>query len=98
LTNGPRLLQAEVQNLFKNHNLPRVDTLVIAAPATSIVFETPTRRLPADGVAMMPIPARIENVNKLAEGWYLKINYRRGDTDSLLVQSTMRLMSQKLPE
>jgi N-acetylmuramoyl-L-alanine amidase len=55
LTNGPHLLQVDVQNLFKNHNLPRTDTLVIAAPAASIAFETPTSRLPADGVAVMPI-------------------------------------------
>ncbi|MCG3119990.1 MAG: hypothetical protein ALAOOOJD_02552 [bacterium] len=55
LANGPHLLQASVQNLFKNHNLPRVDTLIIAAPTAAIVWDTPTPRLPADGVTMMPI-------------------------------------------
>jgi N-acetylmuramoyl-L-alanine amidase len=59
LTNGPHLLQVEVQNLFKNHNLPRVDTLVIAAPTTSMTFATPTTRLPADGVAMMPVRLKL---------------------------------------
>jgi N-acetylmuramoyl-L-alanine amidase len=59
LANGPHLLQVDVQNLFKNHNLPRLDSLVIAAPATSIAFEAPTLRLPADGVAVMPIRLRL---------------------------------------
>jgi len=55
LRNGPHLLQVDVQNLFKNHNLPRIDTLIIAAPTQSITFEAPTLQLPADGVAMMPM-------------------------------------------
>lgn len=63
LTNGPHLLQVDVQNLFKNHNLPRVDTLVIAAPAASIAFEAPTRLLPADGVAVMPIRLQLADAD-----------------------------------
>lgn len=55
LRNGKHLLQVDLQNLFKNHNLPRVDTLIIAAPTRFIAFETPASKLPADGVAAMPI-------------------------------------------
>ncbi len=55
LANGPHALQVEVQNLFKNHNLPRIDTLIVASPTMATRFETPAQRLPADGVAMMPI-------------------------------------------
>jgi len=62
-TNGPHLLQVAAQNLFKNHNLPRVDTLVVAAPVTSIAFAPPTMRLPADGVAMMPIRLKLADAD-----------------------------------
>lgn len=55
LHNGKHLLQVDLQNMFKNHNLPRVDTLIIAAPTQFITFETPAPKLPADGVAAMPI-------------------------------------------
>jgi N-acetylmuramoyl-L-alanine amidase len=63
LSNGPHLLQADLQNLFKNHNLPRVDTIIVAAPTMAIHFETPTNRLPADGVAMMPIRLKLADAD-----------------------------------
>jgi N-acetylmuramoyl-L-alanine amidase len=79
LTNGPHLLQVDVENLFKNHNLPRVDTLVIAAPATSIAFDAPATRLPADGVAMMPIRLKLFDADRqpVWDGTtvYLQTNY-----------------------
>ena len=80
LTNGPHLLQVEVQNLFKNHNLPRVDTLVIAAPTTSITFEAPTSRLPADGVAMMPIRLKLFDADQQAvwDGATVRLQTNRG--------------------
>jgi N-acetylmuramoyl-L-alanine amidase len=37
----------------------------------------------------MPVAERIEKVNKIPEGWYLKLVYRRWDADSILVQSTI---------
>lgn len=55
LDNGVHLLQVSVQNLFKNHNFPRVDTLIIAAPTDSIVFHVPVAVLPADGRAVIPV-------------------------------------------
>lgn len=55
LRNGEHLLQVDLQNMFKNHNLPRVDTLIIAAPTQFITFEAPSPKLPADGAAAMPI-------------------------------------------
>lgn len=55
LRNGAHLLQVDLQNMFKNHNLPRVDTLVIAASTQSITFEAPALQLPADGIAAMPV-------------------------------------------
>jgi N-acetylmuramoyl-L-alanine amidase len=55
LANGPHFLQVNLQNLFKNHNFPRTDTLIIAAPVDSITFSAPTYRLPADGAALLPV-------------------------------------------
>ncbi|MGH7454668.1 MAG: N-acetylmuramoyl-L-alanine amidase, partial [bacterium] len=63
LSNGPHTLQVDVQNLFKNHNLPRVDTLIVAAPTMAIHFVTPANRLPADGVAMMPIRLKLADAD-----------------------------------
>ncbi|MFQ5633038.1 MAG: carboxypeptidase regulatory-like domain-containing protein, partial [bacterium] len=55
LANGPHLVQVNVQNLFKNHNFPRTDTIIIASPVDSISFNIPSEQLPADGAAIMPI-------------------------------------------
>jgi len=59
LKNGAHFLQAELANLYKNHNFPRTDTLVIAAPTDSIHFTLPQDSLPADGFALMPINLRL---------------------------------------
>jgi N-acetylmuramoyl-L-alanine amidase len=37
----------------------------------------------------LPVAVRIDTVNKLSTGWYMKLNYRRWDSDSILVQSTI---------
>ena len=55
LTNGLHVLQVDLQNMFKNHNFPRLDTLIVAPPVDSIHFITDFDRLPADGVALVPI-------------------------------------------
>lgn len=55
LTNGPHTVQVDLQNLFKNHNFPRIDTLIIASPVDSASFEVPTRILPADDAALLPV-------------------------------------------
>jgi len=80
LANGPHLLQVDLQNLFKNHNLPRVDTLVIAAPAASITFETPAKRLPADGTAMMPIRLKLFDAEQqpVWDGTTVQVQTNRG--------------------
>jgi len=63
LSNGPHLLQVDLQNLFKNHNLPRLDTLIVAAPTMAIQFETIVNRLPADGVAVMPVRLKLADAD-----------------------------------
>lgn len=89
LANGPHLLQVDVQNLFKNHNLPRVDTLVIAAPAANITFETPTQHLPADGVAMMPIRLKLFDAEQqpVWDGTTVRLQTTRG----VIAPATMQL-------
>lgn len=54
LSNGAHLVQVDLQNLFKNHNLPRTDTLLVAAPTADIQFIAPSLRVPGDGAALMP--------------------------------------------
>jgi N-acetylmuramoyl-L-alanine amidase len=80
LANGPHLLQAHVQNLFKNHNLPRVDTLIIAAPTDSIIFATPMNELPADGVAMMPVRLQLVDADgePVWDGTTIRVQADRG--------------------
>ncbi len=80
LSNGPHLLQADLQNLFKNHNLPRVDTIIVAAPTMAIHFETPTNRLPADGVAMMPIRFKLADADSqpVWDGTTVRLQADRG--------------------
>jgi N-acetylmuramoyl-L-alanine amidase len=80
LSNGPHLLQADLQNLFKNHNLPRVDTIIVAAPTMAIHFEIPTNRLPADGVAMMPIRLKLADADSqpIWDGTTVRLQADRG--------------------
>jgi N-acetylmuramoyl-L-alanine amidase len=55
LANGSHLIRVAVQNLFKNHNFPRTDTLVIAALTDSIDFRPAVTGVPADSMAMFPL-------------------------------------------
>lgn len=55
LANGYHTLQVDIQNMFKNHNFPRPDTLIISAPTDSSDFIYATQYLPADSLALMPI-------------------------------------------
>lgn len=55
LTNGIHTLQVDLQNLYKNHNFPRLDTLIISAPTDSIDFQVATPYVPADTLAQIPI-------------------------------------------
>ncbi len=55
LGNGAHTVQVDFENLFKNHNLPRTDTFIVAAPADSINFLYTMQYLPADTFAVMPI-------------------------------------------
>ncbi len=80
LSNGPHFLQIDLQNLFKNHNLPRVDTIIVAAPTMAIHFEAPTNRLPADGVAMMPIRLKLADADSqpVWDGTTVRLQADRG--------------------
>ncbi len=55
LSNGRHTVQVDLQNMFKNHNLPQTDTLTIAAPTDSIRFEMASEYLAADSLTQMPI-------------------------------------------
>ncbi len=55
LHNGYHVVQVDLENMFKNHNLPRLDTLIVSAPVDSIHFDIPTPYLAADPGAQLPI-------------------------------------------
>jgi N-acetylmuramoyl-L-alanine amidase len=80
LKNGPHLVQVEVQNLFKNHSLPRTDTLVVASPAADIQFAAPSVRLPGDGLALMPVEVILRDADgePVWEGTDIKMFAERG--------------------
>ena len=80
LTNGPHLVQIGMENLFKNHNLPRTDTVIVAAPAASIQFTVPSLRLPGDGTALMPFEMILRDAEGEAvwEGTRITISADRG--------------------
>ncbi len=80
LTNGPHLVQVDLQNLFKNHNLPRTDTLVIASPTAEIQFAAPAENLPGDGVALLPIDLILKDAEgePVWEGTAIKMFADRG--------------------
>jgi N-acetylmuramoyl-L-alanine amidase len=80
LRNGAHLVQVDLQNLFKQHNLPRVDTIIIASPPAAITFRAPSSRLPGDGVAMMPIEIFLWDKDRAPvwEGTKVKVAATRG--------------------
>lgn len=84
LHNGTHTLQLEVQNLFKQHNLPRVDTLIIAAPPDSISFHAPIARVPADGVATVPIEIAVWDHDREAvwDGTEVKVRATVGQIEN----------------
>ncbi|MDQ7066199.1 MAG: N-acetylmuramoyl-L-alanine amidase [candidate division KSB1 bacterium] len=55
LSNGPHVLRVRLQNMFKNHNFPQADTIIVAASTDSIAFRVPTDSLPADSRVLMPV-------------------------------------------
>lgn len=84
--NGVHVVQVDLQNLFKNHNLPVRDTLIIAAPAAAIAFAAPMLQLPADGVAALPITLTLRDGRGEAvwEGTPVSVRADRGQLlDSL---------------
>ncbi len=80
LSNGPHHLQIDLQNLFKNHNLPRTDTLIVAAPTAGIQFAAPSLRLPGDGTALLPFEMVLTDASGQAvwEGTKISIFADRG--------------------
>ncbi len=55
LTNGIHEITVNVENMFKNNNLPGIDTLIVASPTDSISFFVKSNRLPVDKEAILPI-------------------------------------------
>lgn len=55
LSNGYHVMRVDLQNMYKNHNFPRLDTLIIAAPTDSMNFQVATLAVPADDRALVPI-------------------------------------------
>jgi len=55
LSNGYHFARIDFQNMFKNSNFPKTDTLIVSAPVDSILFECATQYLPADSVALAPV-------------------------------------------
>lgn len=85
LRNGAHLVQVDLQNLFKQHNLPRVDTIIVAAPPDSMRFVAPMTRLPGDGVAMMPLEIFLWDKDRepVWEGTKVKVVAERGQIETL---------------
>ena len=80
LTNGAHLLQVDLGNLFKNNNLPRIDTLIIASPVRLITFHIPSKKLPADGTAVMPIELILSDKDNqpVWDGTTVQLSTRQG--------------------
>jgi len=55
LANGYHFVRVDAQNMFKNHNLPHVDTLLVAAPVDTCYFTAPVTSVPADSQAVIPL-------------------------------------------
>jgi len=85
LRNGAHLVQIDLQNLFKQHNLPRSDTIIVASPPDSMRFLAPTLRLPADGVATMPLEISLWDKDRepVWEGTKVRVTAERGWIENL---------------
>ncbi len=80
LSNGQHLVQVDLENMFKNHSLPRVDTLIVAAPADSIRFEVVSQYVPADENARVPIRLTVfdNDSETVWDGTPIKLEASRG--------------------
>jgi N-acetylmuramoyl-L-alanine amidase len=59
LSNGVHRIEVQLQNMFKNHNYPRIDTLIVASPTDSVSIQPWLFELPADTAAMIPITLKL---------------------------------------
>lgn len=80
LQNGRHTIRVNLQNMYKNHNIPHVDTLIVAALTDTIQFLTSTTYLPADDSAMMPIKLTLldEDNDPVWDSTNVEIRVNRG--------------------
>jgi len=80
LANGTHTVSLTLQNLFKNHNFPRLDSFTIAAPTDSIRFVAPAARISADTQVILPIKLQLFDADTLPvwDGTTLSVKADRG--------------------
>ncbi|RMD86436.1 MAG: hypothetical protein D6813_14930 [Calditrichaeota bacterium] len=80
LNNGLHFTRLNLQNLYKNHNFPKRDTLIIASPTDSIYFQMISKKLPADTQAVMPVTLSIfdKDGEPVWDGTRVKITVDQG--------------------
>lgn len=84
LRNGEHTVRLDLQNLFKQHNLPRLDTLIIASPPDSISLHAPIARVPADSFATMPLEISVWDKERepVWEGTRVQVSATNGQIEN----------------
>ncbi|RMF67054.1 MAG: hypothetical protein D6743_05495 [Calditrichaeota bacterium] len=81
LSNGLHLIRVDLENLYKNHNFPRTDTLIVAAPTDSIALIAAHTVLPADTSALLPVKIRFldRDGEPVWDGTEVRVRASRGE-------------------
>ena len=84
LRNGEHTVRLDLQNLFKQHNLPRLDTLIIASPPDSISLHAPIARVPADSFATVPLEISVWDKERepVWEGTRVQVSATNGQIEN----------------
>ena len=99
LTNGLHTLTVELQNIYKNHNLPHPHNLIIASPCRNIRFHTPLTSFPKQKKGFIPIDIRFSDKDTLPVWEKTRVNIVSPDAnirylDSLLHEGTLHILAQ----
>jgi N-acetylmuramoyl-L-alanine amidase len=96
LMNGPHLLSIDMQNIYKNHNLPAAHEIIIASPCQNIDFQTSIKQFPMRNRGFIPIDIFFSDRYSMPvwEGTLFKVTGANADiqtADTLLSEGKARI-------
>jgi N-acetylmuramoyl-L-alanine amidase len=91
LANGMHVLTVDVQNIYKNHNLPHPHELIIASPCRYITFETPLKRFPRVNRGFIPVDICFMDQDSLPVWQGTNMQATSSDADIFIADTLLKM-------